>query len=281
MRKNDQHIPVNTMTENSGQGISIDKISLDKHKFIHSHRDDGYTFHIIEKGVIHIEIDFQKYEIHAPSVVYMHPNQVHRILDFEKITVCSLSVKDENLNPYYLKLLEEIAPAKPLELNDETNSTLSDIFSLCYNFSIQKNNKLNYSLLKDSCNTLVAFLISQFLDQNKPESNFSRFEIVAKSFKLLLEKNFCTSKSPSGYADQLNISTSYLNECVKNTTGSSVSQHIKNRVVLEAKRMLYHSEKSVKEISFELGYDDYSYFSRLFTKATGISALVFRNKNHE
>ncbi|WP_164998505.1 AraC family transcriptional regulator [Chryseobacterium sp. 3008163] len=281
MRKNDQHIPVNTMTENSGQGISIDKISLDKPDFKHSHRDDGYTFHIIEKGVIHIEIDFQKYEIHAPSVVYMHPNQVHRILDFEKITVCSLSVKDENLNPDYLKLLEEIAPAKPLELTNETNSTLSDIFRLCYNFSIQKNNKLHYSLLKDSCNTLVAFLISQFLDQNKPESNFSRFEIVAKSFKLLLEKNYCNSKSPSGYADQLNISTSYLNECVKNTTGSSVSQHIKNRVVLEAKRMLYHSEKSIKEISFELGYDDHSYFSRLFTKAAGISALAFQNKNHE
>ncbi|AYN02542.1 helix-turn-helix domain-containing protein [Chryseobacterium sp. 3008163] len=269
------------MTENSGQGISIDKISLDKPDFKHSHRDDGYTFHIIEKGVIHIEIDFQKYEIHAPSVVYMHPNQVHRILDFEKITVCSLSVKDENLNPDYLKLLEEIAPAKPLELTNETNSTLSDIFRLCYNFSIQKNNKLHYSLLKDSCNTLVAFLISQFLDQNKPESNFSRFEIVAKSFKLLLEKNYCNSKSPSGYADQLNISTSYLNECVKNTTGSSVSQHIKNRVVLEAKRMLYHSEKSIKEISFELGYDDHSYFSRLFTKAAGISALAFQNKNHE
>jgi len=281
MRKNNQHIPVNTMTENSGQGISIDKISLDKPDFIHSHRDDGHTFHIIEKGVIHIEIDFQKYEIHAPSVVYMHPDQVHRILDFEKITVCSLSVRDENLNPDYLELLEGITPAKPLQLNSETNSTLSDIFSLCYNFSVQKNNKLHYSLLKDSCNTLIAFLISQFLDQNKPESNFSRFEIVAKSFKQLLDKNYSTLKSPRGYADQLNISTSYLNECVKNTTGSSVSQHIQNRVVLEAKRMLYHSDKSIKEISFELGYDDYSYFSRIFNKVTGMSALAFRNKNHE
>lgn len=281
MRKNNRNIPVNTMTENSGHGISIDKISLEKPDFMHSHRDDGHTFHIIEKGVIHIEIDFERYEIKAPAVVYMHPDQVHRILDLENISVCSLSLKDENLNPDYLELLEEIVPAKPLELDHETNSMLSDIFGLCHNFSIQKNNKLYYPLLKDSCNMLVAFLISQFPDQKKTESNFSRFEIVAKSFKQLLEKNYYTSKSPSGYADQLNISTSYLNECVKNTTGSSVSQHIQNRVILQAKRMLYHSDRSVKEISFELGYDDHSYFSRLFTKATGMSALAFRNKNHE
>ncbi len=281
MRKNSNKIPLNSMDDDFRQGISIDKISLDKPDHTHSHRDEGHTFHIVEKGFIHIEIDFQKYEIAAPAVVYMHPNQVHRILDFENITVCSLSVRDENLNPDYLKLLEEITPTKPLQLNDETNSTLSDIFNLCFNFSVQKINKLHFYLLKDSCSTLVAFLISQFLDQNKTEANFSRFEIVAKSFKQLLEKNFFTSKSPCEYADKLNISTSYLNECVKNTTGFSVSQHILNRVILEAKRMLYHSDKSVKEISFELGYVDYPYFSRIFTKTTGMSALAFRNKNHE
>ncbi|WP_228377142.1 helix-turn-helix domain-containing protein [Chryseobacterium sp. FH2] len=66
----------------------------------------------------------------------------------------------------------------------------------------------------------------------------------------------------------------------KNTTGLSVSQHIQNRIVLEAKRLLYHTDKSVKEISFELGYDDYPYFSRFFTKAAGMSALKFRSKRH-
>lgn len=49
MRKNNQHIPVNIMTENSNQGMSIDRISLEKPKFTHSHRDDGHTFHIIKR----------------------------------------------------------------------------------------------------------------------------------------------------------------------------------------------------------------------------------------
>jgi len=72
-----------------------------------------------------------------------------------------------------------------------------------------------------------------------------------------------------------------LNECVKNATGHPVSYHIQQRIILEAKRLLYHSGKSVKEIATQLGYDDYPYFSRLFTKITGMSALAFRNRNHE
>ena len=75
-----------------------------------------------------------------------------------------------------------------------------------------------------------------------------------------------TTKRPTEYADTLNISSDYLNECVKNTTGNSVSYQIQQRIILELKRLLYYSDKSVKEISFEPGYEDYPYFSRLFTK---------------
>lgn len=174
-----------------------------------------------------------------------------------------------------------MAPAKPLVLTKDIQTNIFETFSLCLNFSQQKSNKLYHLLIKDSCNTLVAFLISQFLNQNKSENTLSRFEIVAKPFKQLLETNYRISKRPSDYAEKLNISTSYLNECIKNTTGYSVSQYIQDRIILEAKRLLYHTDKSVKEIAFELGYADYPYFTRLFSKVAGMSALSFRNKNHD
>ena len=290
MPKNKKNIPVNSMADNLNHGISIDKISVKKSDFktaeqyaeaSQSHRDEGHTFHIVEKGNVTIEIDFQKYKINAPAVVYMHPNQVHRILDFTSMSVCSLAIRNENLNPEYLEFLEELVPAKPLALTKQTYTSIFETFSLCLNFSKQHNNKLHYLLLKDSCNTLVALIISVFLSQNKSSNKLSRVELITKSFKQLLEKNYCNIKRPTEYARQLNISTHYLNESVKNTTGTSVSQHIQDRIILEAKRLLYHTDKSVKEIAFELGYDDYPYFSRLFTKSTGMSALTFRNKRHD
>lgn len=278
------------MDDNFSRGISIDKNNIQKSGFktiqqleesAQSHRDEGYTFHILEKGEVVIEIDFQIYNVCAPAVVYLHPSQVHRIVDFENIVVCSLSIDNENLNSVYLKILEEITPATPLSLAAEDIGIIGDSFALCLNFYKQKTNKLYQPLLKDSCNTLIAFLLSKFLDQYQPVEHFLRFDRITKSFRKLLEKKYSTIKRPSEYAELLNISTPYLNECIKRTTGFSVSQLIHERVILEAKRLLYHTDKSVKEIAFELGYVDYPYFTRLFRKITGMSALVFRNKNSE
>ena len=283
MRRKTGDIPVNPMADGFGEGIAIEKVSFTNpgipEEGVQSHRHDGHSFFLLEKGTIDVEIDFQNYIITAPSVIYIHPDQVHRTTSTSDITVSSWSVTGENLNAEYLAILEDITPAKPLLLSQETFALFSEAASLCLKFSEYKNNKLYHSLLKDSCNALVALVITQYLAETKPADKSSRFEIVTKDFRRLLEKHYTLLKGPAAYAQKLNISTPYLNECVKNVTGYPVSHHIQQRVILEAKRLLYHSLKSVKEIAAELGYDDYPYFSRLFTKVTGVTALTFRNKN--
>lgn len=291
MSKNLEYIPLNPMIADFGTGIFVGKISS-KDFYLYKqygefesikqpHRDEYHFFFLQEKGTTTIEIDFQEYTIKASSVIFVHQNQVHRTLSFQNATASIWAISNENLKPEYLKLLDDITPAKPLALNQETFSIISEAISFCLKLAERKDEKLYYSLLNGSCNTLIGLVISQYLVQSKPFDNFSRFEIITKAFKELLEINFITAKRPTEYAQQLNISVSYLNECVKNTTGHSVSYHIQQRVVLEAKRLLYHSDISVKEIATVLGYDDYPYFSRLFTKVSGMSALAFRNKNHD
>ncbi len=271
------------MADDFGGDIFIEKIAInDLYTFTESkqsHRHDRHSFFLLESGTVHIDIDFQTYTIEPSSVIYIHPDQVHRTTAFENIIVSSWAINNENLNPDYLKLLEEITPAKPLVLTKETFCIISEAVSLSIKFSERKNDKLYHSLLKDSCNALIALVISLYLDEAKSTDKLSRFDSINKAFRELLERNYTTTKRPAEYAQKLNISTAYLNECVKNTTGFSVSHQIQQRVVLEAKRLLYHSDQSVKEIAAELGYDDYPYFSRLFTKVAGMTALAFRNKN--
>ena len=211
----------------------------------------------------------------------MHPNQVHRIIGLDNVTVSTWAINNENLNPDYLKLVEGITPAKPIALDKETFSLLTDAITLCLKFSERKNDKLYHSLLKDSCNILVALVTSHYLDQATSTNKPSRFDRVTKAFMDLLEHTYTTAKRPTDYAQLLNVSTAYLNECVKYTTGHSVSYHIQQRIILEAKRLLYHSDKSIKEIATAVGYDDYPYFSRLFSKVTGMTALAFRHKNRD
>ncbi|MFT3750901.1 MAG: helix-turn-helix domain-containing protein [Agriterribacter sp.] len=276
-------IPTNTLPANFGELIYISRKTFkglkNAKEFEQSHRDDWHLFLFQEQGTTSIEIDFQKHKIKPLSVVHIHPNQVHRLIAFENATICSMAISKGSITPEYLKLLEDITPAKPLSLKKDAFLIIREAASLSIKLSKRKHEKLYHSLLKDSCNTLIALITSQYLDKEKSHDTFSRFEIVTKSFKTILENSFTTTKRPTDYAKKLNLSTPYLNECVRNTTGFSVSHHIQERVILEAKRLLYHSDKAVKEISFELGYDDYSYFVRLFTKITGTTPLTFRNKN--
>ena len=282
MRKKATSIPVNRFDGEFNAGFFIERISFKDlpsfEELEQPERHDRHSFFLLENGTVTLEIDFKKYKIKSPSVIYMHPNQVHRILAFENVTVSSLGINNENLNPEYLKLLEEITPAKPLLLKKETFFLLSGAASLCIKFSERKHDRLYHFLLKDSCNALVALVVSLYLEQSRSTDKPSRFEIVTKAFREILEHNYTAAKRPAAYAQKLNISTPYLNECVRNTTGYSVTYHIQQRVILEAKRLLYHSDKSVKEIAFELGYDNYPYFSRLFTNVSGMTPLTFRNK---
>jgi len=271
------------MAERFGAGIAIGKASIKELRTFEdaerSHRDDYHLFFLQEEGTTPLEIDFQRHKMKPSSVIYIHPNQVHRMGAFENVTASFWAMNNENIHPEYLKLLEDITPARPLSLKKEVLSIISQAVSLCIKISERKHEKLYHSLLKDSCNTLVALVASQYLEKSASTGTPSRFEFITKSFKAILERNFSILKSPAAYAKTLNISTSYLNECVKDATGHSVSHHIQQRIILEAKRLLYHSQKSVKEIAAELGYDDYPYFSRLFTKAAGMTPLAFRNKN--
>lgn len=262
--------------------VASDQTVLDAFEIAgQSHRDDYHFFIVQEMGNSILEIDFERYKIGGQAILYIHPGQVHRMISFKNISAGFLAISSESVQPEYLELLQDIAPVKPLSLKKEHLFIFSEISTLCVRLSERKDERLQHSFLKDGCNAFIGLVISQYLKQSKSADKLSRSEIITKAFKAILGKNFITAKRPAEYAEHLNITPAYLNECVKNKTGYSVSHHIQQRIILEAKRLLYHSDKSVKEIAAELGYDDYPYFSRLFTNVVGMSALTFRNKNRD
>jgi AraC-like DNA-binding protein len=286
MPKQNKPIPIISLPPDIDVGILVTKTVIKSLKGLvkevqQPHRDNWHLLSLQVSGTTIMEIDFQQYLIKPSSIFYIHPNQVHRVVSFKDAVFYSLIIDNKTLKPEYLKILEDISPLQPLRVDKKTFTLLNDIVSVCIKAFEGKQAKLYTSLLKDSCHTFVSAILSQYLKQVQPTDTPSRFDIVAKSFKTALEENFTSIKSPKEYAQKLNISTPYLNECVKQTTGRSVSYQIHQRIMLEAARLLYHSNMSVKEIAHELGYDDHSYFIRLFSKVAGMTPLEFRNKNRE
>ncbi|RXK81947.1 helix-turn-helix domain-containing protein [Filimonas effusa] len=263
-----------------GNVVSGDVAMLDEAD--HSHRHDYHIFVFIKAGSGVMEIDFRKYKLKGPVMLYMHPSQVHRLLNTSGLEAFMLGVKDDNIYAHYFQLLEQkITPAKPLWLKPDKVVTFNQAASLCNSVFEKKSDNLYLPLLRDCSNAFIGLFVSLYLERQEAAEPSSRFSTITSGFKLLLENSFSTMKRPSEYAEALHVSSSYLNECVRAATGYPVSYHIHQRVVLEAKRLLYHSGKTVKEIAADLGYEDYAYFSRLFTKTAGMSALAFRNKNRD
>ncbi|MBK0379301.1 AraC family transcriptional regulator [Mucilaginibacter segetis] len=262
------------MATEFGRGIAIERMVIDDLKDFQgsqdAHRHDGHSFFLLEQGTVQLEIDFQSCTLTAPAVIYIHPDQVHFTLNSEALIVNSLVMTDEFVRPEYLNSLGELVPAPPIALRPGQLLLILEMFALT--IKLQTTGRA----FIDSCNAIAAWVMDQYAGTTEPHS---RFEVINRSFRKLLEQHYRTDKRPAAYAEKLHLSVPYLNECVKNVTGYPVSHHIRQRVILEAKRLLYHTPLSVKEISALLGYDDYPYFSRLFTKMTGQSALAFRNRD--
>lgn len=277
-------IPVNKLSKESREGIIVSRFHDGKElesQLTHSHRHDYHSFLVVENNNVIMEIDFETYTLPINSIIYIHPSQVHRIIDISNASFYTLSIATENIRNEYLKLLEQsILPSQPLAINSTISKFFLESIALCQKLFLYKdNNEIFSSSLKDSCNSFIGLCVSQFLYFTQNKENINRYEIVTKMFRQLLELKFNTMNKPSDFATALNISSTYLRECVRSSTGLSVTEHIQNRIILEAKRLLYHTDKSVKEIGIILGYEDYSYFSRLFKKIVGMTALQFRLKN--
>ena len=99
---------------------------------------------------------------------------------------------------------------------------------------------------------------------------------ILQNLKEAIEKDFKSKHTPGDYAVLLNISPNALAKITKKHFNKTLTDLITERIIIEAKRELYLTNKSVKVIAYELGYDDEYYFSRFFKKNTDIPPQVYR-----
>ncbi|MEL7020281.1 MAG: helix-turn-helix transcriptional regulator, partial [Bacteroidota bacterium] len=99
---------------------------------------------------------------------------------------------------------------------------------------------------------------------------------ILRDFKKLAEEKFKIWHKVSDYATELHISAKHLSKTLKNLTGKLAKDHIQDRLTLEAKRLLLHTNLSVKEVGYEIGFEEPLHFSSFFKKRVGIAPSKFR-----
>jgi AraC-like DNA-binding protein len=151
---------------------------------------------------------------------------------------------------------------------------LSEVFIGEFNTSDQIQNELLLVLLKRLIIYVTRLAKSGYVPVK--QLNDERFHIVRK-FNLLVEANFKSEHSVGFYAGLLCKSPKTLSNLFALFNQKPPSQIIQERITIEAKRLLRYTDKSIKQITFELGFEDVSYFSNFFKRNVSISPLEFRN----
>lgn len=169
-----------------------------------------------------------------------------------------------------------------ITLDPDTRQRLElmlDIFVLEMNTVDNIQNDMLLMLLKRLIITITQLATSTYIPDKKLQQD-SRFHIIRK-FNLLVEEHFRTEHSVSYYAQLLNKSPKTLSNLFALFNQKTPTQIIQERIIIEAKRLLRFTNRSPKQITFELGFEDPAYFSNFFKKHTNATPLEFRNAKVE
>jgi AraC-like DNA-binding protein len=229
-------------------------------------------------------IDFKEYPILPNHIFFVSPEQVHQVITNPSPTGYVIlftpefleknSIREDFISN--LKLFRKSDETPPLPL---TEKMIVSLKSFADNMLSAFNSENDMRL-----ETIGAYLKLFLIECNGhcslfPDTNTQTIEVgknIVKNFKLTVEKHYAKWHQVKDYAETLNVTPNYLNEVIKSAMNISAKEYIQNRITLEAKRMATFTEKSSKEIGFDLGFEDPSHFSKFFKSNSGISIQEFK-----
>lgn len=279
-------IPVDQLQHKTSAGVQV-KVFLSEDKQQNSaqiaHRDDHYIFFLLTGGSGTLKVDLQNITINAGQLYYILPSQIHYRIKAKRAEGWFLAVDTSLITADFRAVFEQGENLQtPCSLTDYELKQYSNLLGLLRNEFIERlDNKYYLPIIHTLVQSFLAMAACTYDAVQAIENKHNRSAELARQFKDLLAAHSHTIRNPSDYASKLNVSSGYLNEAIKKVTGSTVSYWIQQEIFSETKRLLYHSDATVKQIAQELGYTDYSYFSRSFRKAAGLSPLQFRILNRK
>lgn len=262
--------------------VNIFKEHLKSHSFIEEpHRHDSYLMVFFTNGSGMHEIDFDRFEIKKGSLFVMQPGQIHHWSLSDDIEGFVIIFSQERYNLYFgQKKINDYNFYHSIHNRPEIIFEEHEIAKILpyFDLLIQENQQKNKLQLDKMLNLLDSIHIEISRKYSETYSHQAHsYNIKINKFEMLLEKYFRVEKRPSFYAEKLNITLKHLNRICNEILEKTVTEVIMDRVILEIKRMLVDKELAVNEVAFKVGYEDYSYFSRIFKKQTGFSPTEFRN----
>lgn len=243
-----------------------------------------YTFIWAQEGAVSLKIDQVDFTLQPGQIIALTPLHHLQYIDgsavvyqFNREFYC---IKDHDKEVGCVGILFYGNSELPVVTLEEDQKHKLQILHEVFLEELETEDSIQAEMLR----LLMARFIIKITRLIKSQGNYGhvvdeKIELI-RTFTFLVEAHFRKEHSVSFYAAELNKSPKTISNYFSKFDKTPL-QIIHDRIVLEAKRLLTYTDKSAKEIAFEVGFQDASHLSRLFKKQTGESPSAFKNKSRQ
>lgn len=248
------------------------------------HRHHYYEIIWLKNGSGVHHIDTTSYPYNGSVLFLLSPGQIHQLQQSENAEgyvirfLPAIFGDVASIHDFILstQLFDNVQASPLLKVPVTQFNVIEDLF---LKISIEYNGHENDK--EQILGAYLKILMTQIARLKRQQEISQRYEMdtgftLFRNYKLAIEKHYTAIHLVRGYADLLHVQPRLLNTVARKYAGKSAGELITERILLEAKRYLYHNLESVKEIAFALGFEDPAYFTRLFKKHTGLSPIEYR-----
>lgn len=229
-------------------------------------------------------IDFKEYRFSGPCLFLLHPRCIHTIYKENAtqggVLKFSSSFFDRTAQQQFMltyPVFDDTDVLPVIRLNKEEEQNLEHIFT-----GMLTENKRESAFTKSILTSYLEIFLLKIYEIKKRQFQLPAFSNVElerfRSFQWQLEKQFKKMHHVQGYAAALSVSAKTLSNLTLKFTHKSPQHLINERLLLEAKRLLYHSSLTIKQIAHQLGFSDSAYFNRFFKKHLQLPPEQYRKK---
>jgi AraC family transcriptional regulator, transcriptional activator of pobA len=244
------------------------------------HRKDHYLIVFIRRAGRRQWIDMTPYFLKKNTIYFTGPNHIIVKEEFEKLWSTGIAFTkeflslQENASLGKLPLTQNLFNGHELLLNKGDIDFVEDMLARI-NVEYKRPSEWQQRMLTAYLTVLLTYLSRLYTEQFK-DGDISADMLLLQNFQGKINEYFRELHEVNDYASLLYISPGHLSDVVKLQSGKPAIKHIHERLVLEARRLLFHTSHSLKDIAFGLGFADASYFNRFFKRETEITPAEYR-----
>lgn len=238
------------------------------------HRKPHYFFIFMLDGLTSHGVDLKQIDVRNNELLFILPHQIHQLpLTKQGTSYFKLGFDESCLSllPKQYPFLINPFNNQKIKFTPSAAARVKAVFEMLTDLLSEMNT--DPELILAHLNSLLTEINTAYFRNDKIPVD-DRLSAYIR-FKLFIENNLTGHPTIRDVAEELALNTNSLYNIVKHYSGLSPKEFITNRLILEAKRRLYYSESSIKQLAYDLGFNDPEYFSRLFKKVTGKTIASF------